>query len=214
MRRALALSFGVATILAAFLLAMGTPNPTLSPEAATAQVLATVLHQTTTPAPLPTLAPTAVHLTSHTPTDGQITSLLAQSSDRGVFLGPSHPVILDRLPLRQQGIEMLVVAGDDTTASNGRWEIPAAFGAILVWERAEYTVKFLRIEHGDTTARVEASLLKDGVMFHFYDMGRNGRDDLQAQRSVIVTPCRAQLRVTVLWGLEQQTAENRGGRCF
>ncbi|HZQ08949.1 MAG TPA: hypothetical protein VFD70_20380 [Anaerolineae bacterium] len=204
MKRGWAIGFGAATILAALWVGANPLRQDATPQPIEAQALATVLHQTTTPRPSPTAIPTPVHLTSHNPSDGEILSLLSQSSDRGVFIRIAHPVKLQRFNAIDYGTERIIVTGDNVLASNGKWEIPAAFGAILTWDQDEYRLSFLRIEHGDTTARVEPQIESGGqVIFNFYDMGRSGRNDPQAQRSVIVLLCNNEPRVTVRYGWEQ-----------
>jgi len=204
MKRGWAIGFGAAIILAALWVGANSLNPDSRARPAEAQALATLLHQTATPRPLPTAIPTPVHLTGRDPSDAELLNLLSQSSDNGVSIRISHPIELKRFRLTRSGIELLVVTGDDVLASNGRWEIPAAFGAILAWEQNEYVIRFLRIEHGDTTARVESQLEPSGqIIFHFYDMGRSGRNDPQAQRSVMVLMCNTEPSVIVHYGWEQ-----------
>jgi hypothetical protein len=207
-----AIGIGVALTLAAMKIGAGISNQDVAQQPEDARRFATALHQTLTP--LPALTPTPLHVRQLLPAGEEVLDLLFLPSYHGASINTSHAKVLMRL-LDSREAATLIVAGEDATASTGGRTFLIAFGAILARENGEYVTKYLEVEWGERDSHVEYALFNDGsIAFHFFNLGRDAGHDLQDQRTVTVSPCRAELGALVMQGMGQLTREVRASHCF
>ncbi len=210
-----ALGVGVAMVVTALYLALGSTSQALAPQSEVARAFATALHTTPTLTSTPARTPTPMHVRKRVPDAQAILALLFQDPYRGAFIGTSHALVFMRLFNVDGGGPALMVAGQDAEATDGIRTFPAAFGAILVWENSEYIVKFRQVEFGITDARIEYAALDSGMItFRFSNLGPAGSDDANLQRTVILHPCDVRLGMAPLRWLEWHPDGNRAWQCF
>ncbi len=182
MRNGLALLAGFGMILVAFLVGVQRPRDESRPQAAAA--FATALHSTLLPpapqpSPTPPLPAPSTPITSFltygspTPSPDDLIALLSSAAGEGrlVITQPGRLTILSQHPY-YLGQEEIVTAGDRALLAIGGQKKPASFGAILLWDRGRFRVKF---EHVQTGIEPEVSVSLDPataeIDFAFRDAG-------------------------------------------
>jgi hypothetical protein len=194
MKNVVALGIGLALILAAILMAAGTSSQDMAPRPEVARVLATELHNAPTATPTatatPTVTPTPLHLTRPEPGAQEVLAKLFQYPYQGTSLGTSNARVYMQWLYLNGGTRRLIVTGDRVTAGRGMHVASGAFGAVMVWEKGEYSVEFLRVVlgHGDMSVGLSAS--PDGLLvFRLRALGLNPDVEGLVQHAFVLHPC-------------------------
>jgi hypothetical protein len=178
MRNKLWFLAGIASLLVALYLAVPPSNQDRIARPQAAVALATAFHVTPSPRPTPAITPkplpTPLLYTLPTPTPLAILDMLFHSPYRGASIAASpERMIVRTVHTYYLGQDEIVVAGDRATATAGNQVLPAAFGAILVWDHGRYVVGFEHVEVDEIEAWVSMSITPETgqVQFLFRDGG-------------------------------------------
>ncbi len=217
MKHSFALALGAALILAALALGANTAVQDVAPRPQAALAFATELHARPTPPPTvtrtPTATPTPLRLDRPEPTAEQVLAKVFQYPYQGTSLGISGARIkLEPLELND-GRRGLIATGDRVTAGRGMHVASGAFGAILLWDRDEYAVRFLRVVlgHGDMTVTLATS--PDGAVgFRFAALGLVAEDESRLTHIYIVRPCSASAATAAAAAVE--SPDPAGADCY
>jgi hypothetical protein len=186
MRNTLGLVAGAGLIFVALFLASGTTTQDTAPRPQVARMIGTVFHQT--PTLVPTPLPTRVHLNVLEPSTNDILNLLFQYPYKGMDIVRLGRAVVQPVFLFDAPYDDLVVIGDGAIATDGSRALPAAYGAILVWEYGEYVVEFEHIEWGQThpTAQLLMGAQGEKVTFIFQNVSLAESTRVALQRRLVV----------------------------
>ncbi len=111
------------------------------------------------------------------PTTGQIMDLIFNTPPQTMYrVIPPENLTIRTVHSIYFGQDELVVTGDHTLFFMEGQFLPAAFGAILMWDHGQYTVKFSHLLLGRQDAEVTLFLTPENgeAVFFFNDIGPGG----------------------------------------
>ncbi len=188
MRHRAGLIIGIGFILVAFWMALGASNQDTAPRPPSALALATQFHLTPSPTSPPTATPRPIPspLPSPppTPTTDQIMDLIFNTPPQTMYrVIPPENLTIRAVHSYYLGQDELIVTGDRTRFYMEGQFLPAAFGAVLMWDHGQYAVKFSHLLLGRQGATVTLSMTpENGVTIFFFDdigPGGNGASTIE-----------------------------------
>lgn len=194
MRQIVALGIGIVLIALAMILAAGTTSRDTAPRPKAALAIETEIHSTPSRTPratgTPTVTPTPMHLTATDPDTQQVLAKLFQYPYRGTVIGTSGARVELQRPFSDGDLDRLVVTGDRVMAGRGLHVASGAFAAVMVREKGEYTLKFLRVVLGKGDMSVRLSAAPSGlVVFRFSRGEMSPRAVAPVEHTFVVRPC-------------------------
>lgn len=199
MKSIVALGLGILAIIVALMLASGTTNQDSEQRPVVGLAMATALHATPSATPTktatlsptftPAPTPTRIHLTVTAPDSQDILALLFQYPQQGSVVIPGESIAIEPAQVPGSLHEMLIVTGEGAQARHQGRDVPAAYGAVLLWVNQEYVVAFEHVEFGHTAARVNYSVTPDTgkILFLFQDIGIDFKSSIELRRFFTVS---------------------------